>query len=389
MTTTMCGATQNIWTLFAMSERSLAFLDLERLHSEIRLELEEAFRRVVDSSRFVLGPELEQFEEEFARYCGVTQCVGVGNGLDALRLILVGLGIGPGDEVIVPGHTYIATWLAVTQCGATPVPVDVDSDSYNIAVDLIEQVVGPRSRAILPVHLYGRPAEMDAISAIASRHGIAVIEDAAQAPGAAHRGRVVGSFGDAAGFSFYPVKNLGALGDGGAVVTNDTGLAGRIRKLRNYGSTTKHRHELPGANSRLDEVQAAFLRIKLPRLPEWNQARRSAAAYYLDCLKGLEEVTLPKIPGDSDPVWHLFAVRHPERERLRTELATRCIETQVHYPIPPHRSSAYRGLGEFVDIDLPVTEAVCREVLSLPLWPRITRAEQDVVCDALHTLLTP
>jgi dTDP-4-amino-4,6-dideoxygalactose transaminase len=360
----------------------IPFLDLGAGHAEAREELDAAWQRVLASDRLILGPEVEAFEAEFAAYCGAAHCVGVGNGLDALTLILRGLGIGAGDEVIVPSNTYIATWLAVTHAGATPVPVEPDSETFNLDPARVESALTSRTRAILPVHLYGQPADMEPIAAIAGRHGLAVVEDAAQAHGARYRGRRVGTLGTAAGFSFYPTKNLGAFGDAGAVVTDDAGFAARVRRLRNYGSRQKYVNEVAGVNSRLDELQAALLRVKLPRLDGWNRQRQAAADRYRALLADVD-IGLPPVPRWADPVWHLFVVRSTVRERLRAALATMAVETMVHYPIPPHRQAAYAALG-LAEGSLPVAERLHREVLSLPLWPQISEAQQVRVADALR-----
>jgi dTDP-4-amino-4,6-dideoxygalactose transaminase len=364
------------------SRSTVPFLDLGSGHAEIRADLDAAWRRVLASDRLILGPEVEAFEAEFAAYCGAAHCVGVGNGLDALTLILRALDIGAGDEVIVPANTYIATWLAVTHVGATPVPVDPDRETFNLDPTRIESALSPRTRAIMPVHLYGQPADMEPITAIAARHRLAVIEDAAQAHGARCRGKRVGTLGVAAGFSFYPTKNLGAFGDAGAVVTDDAALAARIRRLRNYGSVEKYRCEIAGVNSRLDELQAALLRVKLTRLDAWNRRRQVAAERYRALLTDVG-VGLPAVPHWADPVWHLFVIRSRERERLRVALAEAGVETMVHYPIPPHRQPAYAALG-FAEETFPIAERLHREVLSLPLWPQIGEAHQLRVAEALR-----
>jgi dTDP-4-amino-4,6-dideoxygalactose transaminase len=351
----------------------IPFLDFAAIHAELRPELDAAYQRVVDSNHLILGAEVEQFEQEFAAYCEAGHAIGVGNGLDALFLTLKAMDIGPGDEVIVPSNTYIATWLAVSYAGATPVPVEPDSATYNLDPALIEAAITPRTRAIMPVHLYGQPADMDPIMDIAHRHNLKVIEDAAQAHGARYRGRRVGTLGDAAGFSFYPGKNLGALGDGGAIVTNDAELARRLRMLRNYGSSVKYHNEVKGFNTRLDELQAAFLRAKLKGLDAGNERRRAVAARYLDSLAG-SGLGLPFVPEWAEPVWHLFVVRSRERQALQSELGARGIGTVIHYPIPPHRQPAYAELGLPAG-SLPISEAIHREVLSLPIWPQM-RAEQ-------------
>ena len=369
-----------------MSDIRVPFFDLGRLHSEIRIELDQAYHRVMDSGFFILGPELEAFEQEFASFCGTRYCIGVGNGLDALLLSLKALEIGAGDEVIVPGHTFIATWLAVSQCGARPVPVDIESSYYNIDPNRIEARITPRTRAIIPVHLYGQTADMDPINALAERHGIAVVEDAAQAQGAEYKSRKAGALGNVAAFSFYPVKNLGALGDGGAVVTDDPALASKIRILRNYGSAQKYKHDLPGTNSRLDELQAAFLRAKLAHLPAWNRSRRDLADHYLRQLEGLTGLNLPSIAAESLPIWHQFVIRHKKRERLQQGLLEKGVATQVHYPIPPHQCGAYRQFSTD-NRDLPVTEQISSEILSLPIAPYLTQRDQLSVIEALGAVL--
>jgi dTDP-4-amino-4,6-dideoxygalactose transaminase len=360
----------------------IPFLDLGAGHAAVRAELDAAWQRVLTSDRLILGSEVEAFEAEFAAYCGAAHCVGVGNGLDALTLILRALGIGAGDEVIVPANTYIATWLAVTHAGATPVPVEPDPETFNLDPARVESAVTPRTRAIMPVHLYGQPADMDPIAAIAERHRLAVVEDAAQAHGARYRGRRVGTLGTAAGFSFYPTKNLGAFGDAGAVVTGDAALAARVRRWRNYGSQQKYVNEIAGVNSRLDELQAALLRVKLTRLDAWNRQRQVAAERYCSLLADAD-LALPPVPRWADPVWHLFVVRSPMRERLRKALATMQVETMVHYPIPPHRQPAYAALA-MAEGSLPISERLHREVLSLPLWPQIAEAQQRRVAAAVR-----
>lgn len=355
------------------------FLDLARLHQQIRPELDAAYHRVMDSGWFVMGPELEAFEAEFAQYSEVRHCVGVGNGLEALHLLLQAYGVGPGDEVVVPSNTFIATWLAVSQCGATPVPVEPDERTHNLDPALIEAALTARTKAILPVHLYGLPADMTAINRIAAKHGVLVIEDAAQAQGARHEGRRVGSLGHAAATSFYPGKNLGALGDGGAVLTNDDAIADKVRRLRNYGSQIKYHHELAGANSRLDEMQAAFLRVKLQCLDDWNARRRRTADRYLAGLAGTA-VGLPHVPSGLEPVWHLFVVRCAERARLQAHLNKQMIGTVIHYPIPPHRQACYSA---YAQCHLPLADRLATEVLSLPMAPDLTDAEVDTVIQAV------
>jgi dTDP-4-amino-4,6-dideoxygalactose transaminase len=359
---------------------NIPFLDLKSPHDELRLELCTAFERVLNSGWYIHGTECKQFEQEFAQYCQAEHCIGVGNGLDALHLILRGYGIGAGDEVIVPSNTYIATWLAASHAGATPVPVEPDARTYNIDPALIEAAITPRTKAIMVVHLYGQPADMDAINAIAKKHQLKVIEDAAQAHGARYKGRRVGSLGDAAGFSFYPGKNLGAIGDGGAVTTNDPVLADKVRVLGNYGSQVKYHNEVKGYNSRLDELQAAFLRAKLPVLDAWNARRQAVATQYLSQLDATALV-LPHVPDWAEPVWHLFVVRSSQRDALQKLLGATGIGTMIHYPIPPHLQPAYAELG-YAPGAFPTAEAIHREVLSLPMGPHIGMKDASKVIAA-------
>lgn len=357
------------------------FLDLGRLHQSIREPLDAAYRRVMDSGWFIMGPELEAFESEFAAYSEVKHCIGVGNGLEALHLLLRAYDIGPGDEVIVPSNTFIATWLAVSQCGATPVPVEPDVKTHNIDPALVAAAITPRTRAIMPVHLYGQPADMDSINELAVKHGLIVIEDAAQAQGARYKGRRAGSLGHAAGTSFYPGKNLGALGDGGAVLTNDDAIAEKVRQLRNYGSKVKYQHDLAGYNSRLDEMQAAFLRVKLAVLDEWNARRREIAFQYSTLLAGAD-VELPFVPGYAEPVWHLFVIRSKRRDALKAHLEQLGVSTVIHYPRPPHQQACYRdrSVGKF-----PIADQLASEVLSLPMSPDLRREEVELVVNALRS----
>lgn len=364
----------------------IPFLDMKSPYRELQTELDAAYHRVMTSGWYILGEEVEAFEQEFAAYVGVQHCIGVGNGLDALHLILRAYGIGPGDEVIVPANTYIATWLAVSYAGATPVPVEPVERTYNIDPTLIEAAITPRTRAIIAVHLYGQTADMDLINEIARRYGLKVIEDAAQAHGARYKGRRAGSLGDAAGWSFYPGKNLGAFGDAGAVTTDDDDLARRVRSLRNYGSQVKYYNEVKGFNSRLDPLQAAVLRVKLAHLDAWNQRRTVIAARYLEALADLP-LTLPHVPAWAEPVWHLFVVRYPERDRLQRYLADRGIGTLIHYPVPPHLQNAYAEMG-LSEGTFPVTETIHREVLSLPMGPHLSEGERTAVVAAVRTFFT-
>jgi dTDP-3-amino-3,4,6-trideoxy-alpha-D-glucose transaminase len=357
---------------------SVPFLDLAPQHDELRAELDAAIARVIDSSHYVLGPELEAFEHEFAAFCGAAHCVGVGNGMEAIELILRALDVGPGHEVVTVAHTAFPTAAAITATGATPVFVDVDPGTHCMRADAVAAAIGERTRAILPVHLYGRCADIDAIRAIADAAGLPVIEDAAQAHGAKHRGRRAGTLGRAAAFSFYPTKNLGALGDGGAVVTADADLAARVRRLRNYGEESKYVNVEPGLNSRLDELQAAILRAKLPHLERWNADRRRVAAAYDEQLEGL---TTPA--PDDGHVYHLYVVRSANRDDLREHLAAAGIGAQVHYPTPVHRQRAYRD-GARSAGSLEATERLATEVLSLPAYPGIGEGRVAEVAEAVR-----
>ena len=349
------------------------FLDLGQTYFEIRDELDAAYRRVMNSGWFILGDEVRAFEQEFAAYCGTKHCVGVGNGLEALQLILRAYGIGPGDEVIVPANTYIATWLAVSNAGATVVPVEPNERTFNIDPGRIEAAITSKTKAILPVHLYGQPAEMGPINDIARRHGLKVIEDAAQAHGARYRDRRVGSLGDAAGWSFYPTKNLGAYGDAGSVTTDDDGVAERVRVLRNYGQKSKYFNEERGINSRLDELQAALLRVRLKHLDEWNRRRARIAAMYFEGLRETD-LKLPAVCEGADPVWHLFVVRSKHRDELQSHLKEQGVNTLVHYPVPPHLQEAYRESAS-AGGSFPITEVIHCEALSLPIGPQLSDSD--------------
>ena len=362
---------------------TIPFLDLNPVYSELKSDLDAAYRRVMESGYYIGGEEVEAFEREFAAYCGARHCVGVGNGLEALHLILRGYGIGAGDEVIVPANTYIATWLASSYAGARPVPVEPDPRTFNLDPARIAEAITPRTRAIMPVDLYGQPADMDRIRDVAAQHGLKVIEDAAQAHGACYRGRRAGSLADASGFSFYPSKNLGAIGDGGAVVTDDEELADRLRLLRNYGSRVKYYNEVQGFNSRLDPLQAAFLRVKLPRLDDWNAVRQRLAKRYTEGLSGAPDLIVPKVPDWAEPVWHLYVVRHPRRAALQAHLKEAGVGTLIHYPVPPHLSEAYAehlAAGQ----SFPLTENMADTVLSLPMGPHLTEGQVDEVIESIR-----
>ena len=368
----------------------IPFNDFAAPYEELKAELDDTFQRLMLSGWYILGKDLEAFEREYAEYCGTRYCVGVGNCLDALHLVIRAYGIGPGDEVIIPSNTYIATWLAVSHAGATPVPVEPDIRTFNIDPARIEAVITPRTRAILPVHLYGQAADMDPIMEIARAHGLKVIEDAAQAQGAGYKGRKAGGLGDAAGHSFYPTKNLGAFGDGGAVTTNDPELADRVRMLRNYGSKKRYYNDLIGFNSRLDEIQAAFLRVKLRHLNEWNGRRSKIANFYLSQLSTLNsQLLLPHTPTWSEPVWHLFVIRHKQRNQLQQKLADMNIDTLIHYPVPPHLSGAYGGIRPAAsDVwKLPIAEELASTVLSLPIGPHLNEQQTKYLVTSVGTVV--
>ncbi len=360
----------------------IPFLDLGAAYRELKSEIDAAIHRVLDSSWYILGTEVDAFEAEWAAYCEVDHAVSLANGLDALILGLRALDIGPGDEVIVPSNTYIATWLAVTAVGARPVPVEPDPVTHNIDPARIAAKITPQTRALLPVHLFGQPADLDPILALARQHGLSVIEDAAQAHGARYKGRRIGAHGDVVCWSFYPGKNLGALGDGGAVTTNRADLADRIRVLRNYGSRVKYVNEVQGVNSRLDPIQAAVLRAKLPHLDAWTDRRRAIAAAYSDGLRD-SGLILPHVPGGADPVWHLYVVRSPDRDGLQRRLAEAGVGTLIHYPIPPHMQAAYADLGLAPDA-LPLARDLASEVLSLPMGPQLSWTDVSRVIEAIR-----
>lgn len=362
---------------------NIPFLDLGAAYRELKADIDAAVQRVLDSGWYILGPEVDAFEAEWAAYCDVKHAVGLANGLDALIIALRALDIGPGDEVIVPSNTYIATWLAVSAVGATPVPVEPDPATYNIDPARIAAAITVRTKALLPVHLYGQPADMDPILDLARAHGLAVIEDAAQAHGARHKGKRIGGHGDIVCWSFYPGKNLGALGDGGAITTNRDDLADKVRVLRNYGSRVKYVNEVQGVNSRLDPVQAAVMRVKLRHLDDWTERRRRIAEAYA---KGLANsgLILPHVPDWADPVWHLFVVRTADRAGLQQHLAEAKIGTLIHYPIPPHMQEAYAGLGLAADA-FPIARRLSDEVISLPIGPQLSPKDTDHVVNRIMT----
>ncbi len=360
---------------------SVHFLDLKAAYLELQLEIDAAIRRVLDSGWYILGAELDAFEQEYAVYCEAKHCVGVANGLDALHLALLALGVGAGDEVIVPSNTYIATWLAVSQCGATPIPVEPDAATYNIDPARIEAAITPRTKIILPVHLYGQPADMDPILAIARKHGLKVLEDGAQAHGARYKGKRIGAHGDVVAWSFYPGKNLGAFGDGGAITTDDAEIAERIRVLRNYGSSVKYVNDVRGFNSRLDPIQAAALRVKLKVLDIWNARRAEIASRYQIGLSNVGLI-LPFVPEWAEPAWHLYVVQHPQRDALQKKLGQEEISTLIHYPIPPHLQQAYAS-AEYIKGQFPIAERMAKQLLSLPIGPHLGEVSASVVIAAL------
>lgn len=344
----------------------IPFNNFEPMHHEIESEILDKFNEIYHKNWYINGTEVEQFQKEFANYCGAKYCIGCGNGLDALYLILRGYDIQAGDEVIVPSNTYIATALAVSYVGAKPVFVEPDIKTYNINPDLVEKKINDKTKAIIAVHLYGQPAEMTKINRIAKKYGLKVIEDSAQGHGANYKGTRTGNLGDAAGFSFYPGKNLGALGDAGAVVTNDQALAVKIKALSNYGSDRKYHHIYKGVNSRLDEIQASFLRIKLKHLDRWNHHRRTIAERYINQMDN-EKIIKPFISDFSEPVWHIFAVRAKKRNDFQSYLEKNGIETTIHYPIAMHLQDAYKDLNIKKE-QLPIAEQIADEIISLPMW---------------------
>lgn len=362
----------------------IPFLDLGAAYRELKSEIDSAVSRVLESGWYVLGPEVEAFEVEWAQYCGAECSVGVANGLDALILALRALGIEPGDEVIVPSNTYIATWLAVSAVGATPIPVEPNPTTFNIDTALIESAISSNTRAILPVHLYGQPADLDPILDIARRHDLRVIEDAAQAHGARYRGRRIGAHGDIVCWSFYPGKNLGAFGDAGAVTTNDKVLAERVALLRNYGSAEKYVNQDRGVNSRLDPIQAAVLRVKLCVLEQWTERRREIAANYSSGLVSAGLI-LPQVPDWAHPVWHIYAVRSSQRNAVQAKLKKAGIDSLIHYPIPPHMQSAYAHL-EIGPDDLPLARDLAGEVLSLPISPHLGHEQVQHIISTLNAM---
>jgi len=358
----------------------IQFLNLKQINSEYQTEINEAIQRVLDSGRYILGREVESFEQEFAQYCRTKFCIGVANGLDALSLIIRAYGFSQNDEIIVPANTYIASILAISQNDCTPVLIEPDINTYNIDPDKIEEKITLKTKAIMAVHLYGQTAEMDKINEIAKKYNLKVIEDSAQAHGAVYKNTRTGNLGNASGFSFYPGKNLGALGDGGAITTNDIELAEKLRALRNYGSHTKYENLYKGVNSRLDEIQAAILRVKLKYLDKDNEKRRKIAGLYRENIKN-EQIILPQIENETSHVWHLFVIRTKNREKLQNYLSNNEIQTLIHYPISPHKQQAYK---EWNNLSLPVTELMHNEVLSLPISPVMAENEVNKIINVIN-----
>ncbi|WFD11387.1 DegT/DnrJ/EryC1/StrS family aminotransferase [Tepidibacter hydrothermalis] len=360
----------------------IPFVDFRPMHNEIKEEMSKIFNSVYNNNWFILGENVEKFEQEFANYCGAKYAIGCGNGLDALYLILRGYDIGEGDEVIIPSNTFIATALAVSYTGAKVVLVEPDINTYNIDISKIEKSITNKTKAIIAVHLYGKVADMEELKYISDKYKLKLIEDSAQAHGCIYKNKISGSIGDAAGFSFYPGKNLGALGDGGAVVTNDKILAIKIKAIRNYGSLKKYHHDYKGVNSRLDELQAGFLSVKLKYLDKYNLERQKIAKYYLDNIKN-EKIMLPKVEDVKDSVWHLFVIRSYQRDNLQRYLSDNNIETIIHYPIPIHIQHAYKDLG-YQENDYPIAKELSNTILTLPLWYGISEKEVKYVVDTIN-----
>ena len=353
---------------------------LDRMHNEIREDIDQAIKRVIDNSYFIEGPYLKEFEQAFADYIGTKYCVGVGNGLDGLKLSLLALGVGEGDEVIIPSHTFIATALAVSDVKATPIFVECDEKTFNIDPSKIEEKITDKTKAIIVVHLYGQCCDMDSILEIARKYNLRVLEDAAQAHGATYKGKKAGNLGDIAEFSFYPGKNLGCMGDGGCITTNDEELAKRVRELRTYGSSAKYVHDFKGVNSRLDELQASIMLAKLPHLDRWNTRRREIANMYKSGIKN-SKVVLPEVMEGNEHVWHQFVVRVKDRTKFQKYMEENGIMTMIHYPIAIYKQKAYE---EFNNLDLPIAETLASEVISLPMYYGLTDEEVNYIIDVIN-----
>jgi len=365
---------------------AVPFSDFRSASEELRCELDAVYARFIDSGRYVLGDEVAAFENEYASYCEADQCVGVGSGLDALLLAIKALGVSRDDEVIVASNTYIATWLAVTHAGANPVPVEPNERTFNLDPACVEPAITPKTKAILATNLYGQPCDYDALLEIARRRGLKLVIDNAQAHGALYKGKKTGGIADIECHSFYPSKNLGAFGEAGAITTSDADVAEKVRTLRNYGSKIRYYNEMIGFNSRLDELQAGFLRVKLKHLDKWNARRASVAEIYLSALAAYQSnLALPSIPEFASPVWHLFVVRHEERDSLQRHLQKCGVQTLIHYPVPPHMSAAYRcGLPySFKQCSLPIAERLASQVLSLPMSPHTSAHQATLVAEAV------
>jgi dTDP-4-amino-4,6-dideoxygalactose transaminase len=360
----------------------IPFASFKKMHNEIRQEIIKMFIQIYDSNFYILGKNVLTFEREFAQYVGTKYCVGTGNGLDSLYIILRALGIGKGDEVIVPSNTFIATALSVSHTGARPIFVEPDINTYNINPNLIEKAISDRTKAIIAVHLYGQPAKIDDIVNICAKYNLKLIEDCAQAHGATFNGKKVGCFGDAAAFSFYPGKNLGAIGDGGAIITDDIEIFNKTASLRNYGSSKKYHNDYLGINSRLDELQAAVLSIKLKYLDKWNEDRKRIAKIYLNQISN-NNVVLPNVEKGAETVWHIFSVRCRQRDKLQRYLNSKCIKTLIHYPVPIHLQKAYKDLGYKIG-DFPIAEKISKETLSLPIWYGMEREKIQYIANTIN-----
>jgi len=362
---------------------NIPFIDLNAQRAQLEPDLSEAVSKVIESNGYILGPDVKAFEEEFAAWSGCKEAIGVASGLDALKLSLRALGVGPGDNVITAANTFIATTLAISSIGATPVLVEMDPTSFNLDPSLLAAAITPRTKAILPVHLYGQPADMQPIIEVAEKHGLPVMEDASQAHGAEYKGKRVGSLGEVAGFSLYPGKNLGAYGDGGVITTQNSELAETLRTMRNYGSSEKYRHDLLGENSRLDSLQAAILRLKLPHMDRWNQQRAQNADAYRERLHGVGDLQLPQVSPDCRHVYHLFVIRTSHRDELMKYLQANGVGCIIHYPIPIHLQPAYKE-HHWQEGDFPITETCAKEILSLPMFPELAVEQIDYVCETIR-----
>ncbi len=367
---------------------NVKFLDIGATYRELQPEIDIAVQNVLNGGWFIMGTQTKQFEKNFAEYCGTKYCIGVGNGMDALELILRAYNIGPGDEVIVPANTYIATVLVVDLVGATPVFVEPDKNTYNLDPKLVEKAITKKTKAVMPVHLYGQCADIEGLKAICKKHNLKIIEDSAQAHGSLHHGKKAGSLGDASGFSFYPGKNLGAYGDGGAVTTNDPAVADYVATAHNYGSKKKYYNLVKGFNSRLDEIQAAILDVKLRHLDEWNDRRKKIASFYLENLnpKKNEQFVLPDVLTGNDPAWHLFVIQTKKRDELVEYLQENGVETLIHYPVPPYAQVAYKELNHLIP-QFPISNASAQEVLSIPIGPHLKMEEAEYVCETINSFI--